>query len=262
MLSRLHPASLLAGRRRRLAALAVLATALTGCGSITGSQPFTQVRVIDASPDAPNLDIYQNSSSQAAQAGLYNIGFGTVSSYIPLAPGAYTHAAYTAGTQQQLAQVRGSFATATQYTVLTGNIAANLQMTVLRDQSTPAPAGQVALRFLGQATRVGAVDLYLVAPGASLAGVAPIATAINFGANTGYLNAPSGTYSIVALPSGSRNLAAPAYTGSQVSYPGGAARTIVLIDNFGSPLPQTQPPAAFTPSLQLITADDYDPAAS
>jgi hypothetical protein len=260
-LNSLQPASRFATSIRRLAALAFLATALTGCVSITGSQPFTQVRVIDASPDAPALDIYQNPAINSS-AALYNVGFGTVSSYIPVAPGAYTHAAFTAGTQQQLAQVRGSFSTGTQYTVLTGNIAASLQMTVLRDQSTPAPAGQVALRFLGQATRAGAVDLYLMAPGSSLAGVAPIATGINFGANTGYLNAPSGIYSIVALPSGSRNLAAPAYTGSQASYPGGTARTIVLIDNFAPALPQPQQPAASSPSLQLITANDYDPAAS
>jgi hypothetical protein len=255
--NRLHPAFHRVPRIGWLAALALLATTLAGCGGMTGSQSFTQVRVIDASPDAPALDIYQNSPSQPAQAGLYNIGFGTVTSYIPLAPGAYTHAAFTAGTQQQLAQVRGAFSTGTQYTVLTGNIAANLQMSILRDQSTPAPAGQVALRFLGQATRAGTVDLYLVAPGASLASAAPIAASIGFGSNTGYLNAPSGTYSIVALPSGSHNLAAPAYTGSQVSYPGGAARTIILIDD----LPPAQQPAS-APSLQLITANDYDPAAS
>lgn len=241
----LHPVT----RTGRLAALALLAAALTGCGSITGSQTFTQVRVIDASPDAPSLDIYQNSS-----IGLYNIGFGTVSSYIPIPPGSYIHAAYTSGTQQQLAQVRGAFSTGIQYTVLTGNIAANLQMTVLRDQSTPAPAGQVALRFLGQATRAGAVDLYLVAPGASLTGAVPIASGITFGSNTGYLNAPAGTYSIVALPGGSHTFAAPAYTGSQASYPGGSARTIVLIDD----LPATQVPPAS--GLQLITASDYDPA--
>ena len=60
LLNRLH----LAPRARRLIALAVLATALTGCQSITGNQPFTQIRVIDASPDAPNLDIYQNCVSR------------------------------------------------------------------------------------------------------------------------------------------------------------------------------------------------------
>ena len=57
------------------------------------------------------------------------------------------------GTQQQLATVRGNFLTGSQYTVLAGNISASLQMTVLKDQSYPAPSGQVALRFLDQATR-------------------------------------------------------------------------------------------------------------
>lgn len=249
-LNRLH----LATRARRIAALALLATALTGCQSITGSQQFSQVRVIDASPDAPNLDIYQNSA-----AGLYNIGFGTVSSYMPIAPGATVHTAYTAGTQQQLAQVRGTFASGSQYTVLTGNIAASLQMSVLKDQSFPAPAGQVALRFLDQATRVGPVDIYLVPAGSNLTGLAPIAMAAVFGANTGYIDAPAGTYSIVAYPSGAvPGAAPPAYTGSQASYPGGSARTIVLIDQLGAPLPESQ--AAVAPALQVLTADDYDAA--
>jgi hypothetical protein len=42
----------------------------------------------------------------------------------------------------------------------------------------------------------------------------------------------------------------PAFTGSQASYPAGSVRTIVLID---------QPQSDSAPSLQLITADDYDP---
>jgi hypothetical protein len=237
----------LATRTGRLAVLAVLATVLTGCQSIAGTQPFTQVRVIDVSPDAPALDIYQNSA-----VGLYNVGFGTVSSYMPVASGAYTHVAYSAGTQQQLATVRGSFATGGQYTVLTGNVAANLQMTLLKDQSTPAPAGQIALRFLGQSTRAGAVDLYLLPIGASPAGVSPVATGVGFGTNTGYISVPSGTYSIVAFPSGATPSATPpTYTGSQVSYPGTSAHTILLID---------QP--ASSPGVQIITANDFDAATS
>jgi hypothetical protein len=255
LLIRLHPAA----RARRLTALAVLAAALTGCQGITGNQPYSQVRVIDASPDAPNLDIYQNAS-----VGLYNVGFGTVSSYVAIAPGATVHAAYTANTQQQLAQVRGTFSIGTDYTVLAGNVAANLQMTVLHDQSTPAPSGQVALRFLGQATRAGAVDLYLVPSGSSLTGIAAIASGIGFGGNTGYINAPSGTYSIVAFPAGAvPSAATPLFTGSQALYPGGSARTIVLIDQRPQlqsiEQPAQQPPAA--PALQIITADDFDPAA-
>jgi hypothetical protein len=250
LLTRLH----LASRTARFAALVALATALSGCEGVTGIQPASQVRVVDASPDAPALDVYQSSPSQPAQAALYNIGFGTVSSYIPLVPGAYTHAAYVANTQQQLASVRGTFSSGSQYTVLAGNIAASLQMTVLKDQSFPAPAGQVALRILGQHTR-GAVDLYLLPSGSTFAAAYPIAAGVAFGGNTGYILAPAGSYSIIAFPAGSPPGATrPMFTGSQTDYPSGSVRTVILIDQ----LPTEQ--QASSPGLQLITADDVVPA--
>ncbi len=237
-------------RSTRFAALALLAAGLAGCQGIAGIQPVSEVRVIDVSPDAPALDIYQN-SPQSSPAVLYNVGFGTVSSYISIPAGANTHAATIAGTQQQLATVRGNFLTGSQYTVLAGNISASLQMTVLKDQSYPAPTGQVALRFLDQATRAVAVDIYLVPPGSALARVAPIDTGLSYSSNTGYINIPSGAYSIVVLPAGATpaNAVSPIYTGSRMSYPSGSAHTILLID---------QQPAT-TPGLQVITADDYDP---
>src|SRR5690348_8307112 len=109
------------GRRARTAALrhpralaaAAAAITLTGCQGMSRVQPVSQVRIIDASPDAPAIDIRQNSAT-----GLYNVGFGTVSSYMAVSPGAYTHAAYTAGTDQQLAKIHGSFDDGGQYTVL------------------------------------------------------------------------------------------------------------------------------------------------
>jgi hypothetical protein len=240
-------------RTVRLAALALLAAGLAGCQSIAGIRPVSQVRVIDVSPDAPALDIYQN-SPQSASAVLYNIGFGTVSSYIPVPAGVNTHAACVAGTQQQLAMARGNFVVGSQYTVLAGNISANLQMTVLKDQSFPAPAGQVALRFLDQATHAGTVDIYLVPPGSTLSRVSPIDTGLSFSSNTGYIDAPSGTYSIVVLPAGAVPSSAftPIYTGSQANYSSGSSRTILLID---------QQPAAAS-GLQVIVANDYDSAAS
>jgi hypothetical protein len=229
-------------RTGRVIALALLAAGLAGCQGIAGIQPMSQVRVIDVSPDAPALDIYPG-PPQTTPAVLYNVGFGTVSSYISIPAGA--------GTQQQLATVRGNFLTGSQYTVLAGNISASLQMTVLKDQSYAAPSGQVALRFLDQATRAVAVDIYLVPHGSALAKVAPIDTGLSYSSNTGYINIPSGTYSIVVLPAGAvpANAVSPIYTGSRMSYPAGCARTILLID---------QQPAA-TPGLQVITADDYDP---
>jgi Domain of unknown function (DUF4397) len=235
----------IARRPPRLAALAVFAAALSGCQVIDGTPLYTQVRVIDASPDAPGLDVYQNST-----ASLYNIGLGTASSYIAIGPGSYTYSVDVTGTQQQLASVRGPFVLGAQYTVLIGNVTAALQMTILKDQSTPAPAGQVALRFLDQSTRNGPVDIYLVPSGGKLTGITPIVTNISFGNIPTYIDAPAGIYSIVAVPTGTipSGSTSPLYTGAQVEYSSGAARTIVLIDQ----------QLITTAGLQTITADDYD----
>ncbi len=244
-----------------LIAAALSIGTLSGCQAINGNPQYSQLRIITASPDAPGLDIYQNSTALA-----YNLGFGTVSSYIPISPGSYIINADTAGSRQVVSSSKVTIASYQQYTVLIGNTAANLQQITLTDLSQSAPTGQIALRFVGQATRVGAVDIYLVPSGQKITAVAPIATNVTLGTNTGYFNVAAGAYSIVIYPAGTTPAAPPttssivspvlppstpptsSYSGSQVTYVSGAARTFVLIDQ-----PLTTPP-----SLQVITADDFD----
>src|SRR5271155_130878 len=164
-------------------AAAAATLVLTGCGAMVSSAPQPQVRVVTVSPDAPRLDIYQGSNPLA-----HNLGFGTVTSYIPLSPGSETIAANTAGTRQLLSVSKTNFTSSGQYTVLIGNAAANMQQITLTDQSQPAPAGEIALRFIDQATRVGATDIYLVPAGQKFATVTPLVTNLLFGGNTGYLD--------------------------------------------------------------------------
>src|ERR1700733_13399869 len=219
----LHPVS----RTARLTLVAALLVILSGCQAVISNAPLTQVRVIDASPDAPGLDIYQGTTALA-----FNLGFGTVTSYVPLTPGIYTIASDSAGTKQTLSTSKATFAASAQYTVLIGNAAASLQQQVLTDQSQAAPTGQGPPRFIDQATRVGAVDIYLIPAGQKLTAAAPVTTGVAFGANTGYLTIPTGAYTLVALPTGTVPAAATVatYTGTQVTYPSGAARTFILID--------------------------------
>jgi Domain of unknown function (DUF4397) len=236
-------------RAAHLVFIAAVLGTLSGCQAIVSSPPLSQVRVITASPDAPALDIYQGDSAMT-----FNLGSGTITSYISVAPGAYTINAETAGSRQVLSTAKATFAPSVQYTVLIGNAAANLQQLTLTDQSQPAPAGQISLRFIHQATRTCAVDIYLVPAGQKLATVTPIVTGVVFGANTGYLNVPTGTYSLIMLPAASvpNSNTAAAYTGAQVTYTAGSARTLILIDQ--------QLPTA--PGLHVITADDFDPPTS
>ncbi len=244
-----------AGAAARTGGLAVVIAALTGCQNITGAMPASQVRIINASPDAPGLDVYQTApglgaTGQGGSALAYNLGFGTVTSYVSIPPGSATIAAVTAGSKQQLAAARGSFAAAGEYTVLIGNVAGELTETVLTDQSVPAASGQIAVRVLDQATRFdGGVDVYLVPSGAAIANVSPILTNAVFGTNGGYVNLPAGTYTLAVLPSGAvPGATVPIFTGAKVTYAAGAARTLVLLDQ----------PVNAEPGFQVITADDFD----
>jgi hypothetical protein len=226
------------------AAAAVCALMLSGCQGIVATQSGSQVRIIDASPDAPGLDIYQNNAAIA-----YNLGFGTITSYVPIDPGTYTTSATVAGTKQVLSSSKGTFVTGTQYTVLIGNSAASLQQLTLKDQSQAAPSGQIALRFIDQATRIAPLDIYLVPAGKKLTDVTPVVTNINFNTNTGYLNIPTGTYTLVMVPTGTipASDTVATYVGAQITYTGGSASTVILIDQ----------QLVTTPGLQVIVASDY-----
>ena len=217
---------------------------LSGCQAVQPTQTSTQVRVIDASPDAPGLDVYAGTGALA-----YNLGFGTVTSYVGLTPGTVTITADTAGSTQVLTSAKATLVTASQYTILVGNLSADLQALVLKDQAQAAPSGQIALRLLDEATRVAAMDVYLVPSGAKLTAVTPVLTNVSFPSNSGYVNVPSGTYTLVLVPTGTvpTSTTVATYTGTQVVYPGGSATTVILIDQ----------QLVTTPGLQVISVPDY-----
>ena len=202
------------------------------------------MRIIAASPDAPGLDFYLNNNILA-----YNLGFGSITSYISVNAGIDTVAADTAGTKQTLVSAKNTFVNSNQYTVLVGNAAADLQELVLKDQAQAAPSGQISLRFIDQATQIGALDLYLVPMGQKFTAVTPLITDLTFGNAPSYLNVPTGTYTLVIVPTGTvpTGMTVATYTGAQVTYSGGSATTIVLLDQ----------QLVTTPGVQVVTATDY-----
>ena len=234
-------------RRRAALALASLAAlGLPGCQSIdVNAGNVATMRLIDASPDAPGLDFYENGTAIA-----YNIGFGTISSYVAFAPGTYTISTDKANTKTQLTASNGSLANMKQYTTVISNVNASLQETILQDQNTAAPTSQISVRVLDEATKVAAVDVYLVPSSGNLGNSSPIATGLSFGSNTGYINVPAGTYAIAVVPTGTVPSASNGtlFTGSQVTYSQGAARTIVLIDQ----------QIVTSPGVQALVAADFD----
>jgi hypothetical protein len=230
--------------RLALAFAALASLSLVGCQSVTGSTTISQIRIIDASPDAPGLDFYEGTVPVS-----FNLGFGNVTSYIQIAPGSYSFSADSTGTKLALASASATLAASNQYTLLVSNVAASIQTTILKDQSSPAPGGQIALRFLDESVAIGAVDIYLVPNGTAITAVAPILTNQTFTANSGYVNVPVGSYKIVIFPTGTTPIATTVaiYTGATVTYSSSSAATVILLDN----------KILNAPALQVVTAQDY-----
>ena len=248
-------ASLGATARTCLAAClcSTLSLALAGCGQVNGSSTasYAQLRVVDTSPTAGALDMYLGTTALT-----YNIGFGSVVAYTPVAPGSYTISAHMAGGKSVVTSGSGSLVAGTQYTVLIGDTASGINTQVLTDQSQPAPGSQSIVRIIDQASQIGSVDIYLIPQGGSLLTTRAVATAVKFNDVRSSLSVPSNTYQIALLPAGTVPVAAtttaaatvPIYTGAATSLPAGSARTVVLLD--------TQ--VTTTPVVNAVVLSDYD----
>ena len=230
----------------RLGAAALAVSALSGCQSIdVNSSNAALVRVFNASVDSTGFDYYTGRT-----AIVYNLGFSYNTTYVPLNPGTQTVTTDQAQTTQVLASVAASLGSQKSYTLITGNVAANLQETIFADQNFAAPSGEIAVRIINEATRIGPVDVYLVASGGKLSNAIPLATGVSFGTNTGYIDIPVGTYAVAVLPTGTPpGSGTTLFTGSQLSFPTGDASTIIVIDT-----PLTTSPAA---NAEVLT--DYQP---
>lgn len=228
--------------------LAGVLFALPGCQSVTGSAPLSQVRIINASPDAGGgaLDFYMGGSIL-----VNNVGFGYSSAYVPISPGNYNVSADTAGTKQQLVVAGGTFLANSQYSVLVSDYAAALQEVILKDQSIPAPSGDVSIRLIDASYRLGAVDAYLVPTGSTVAQTKLIFPGLTTASAPAYQNVPTNTYTLVILPAGAvpgATTTTALYTGAAVVYPGGAARTFVILDST----------VTTTPSVNVMILNDFD----
>lgn len=235
------------GRRWCVVVLASAAMMMVGCQSIDMSPDnVAQVRVIAASPDSTSMDFYAGGSALA-----YGMDFGSASTYVPLPAGNVRLSANTANTNQTLVAAKTGLVPGRQYTAVVTNVAASLQETIYADQTTPAPSGEVAVRVIDAATRAGNVDIYMVPAGEKLKATAAMRAGVGFGAATGYMLLPAGTYSLVVLPAGTAptNQALPLMTAPQRTYVAGVVRTVVLVDHPG---PHTQ-------GVDEVVASDYEP---
>ncbi|MGD0348230.1 MAG: DUF4397 domain-containing protein [Terracidiphilus sp.] len=228
------------------AASLAVALVLSACQTVaTYTQP-SLVRVIDASYIAPAINVQVEGQLLAS-----NIGQGAITPYGTLAANAEAPIDVTAATGGAvLVTTSGSLLAGNQHSVLiTDNGAApnGYLVTILEDQQIQAAEGHSAFRFLNQAAKTGAVDIYMMPAGATLANTVPLVTNLPVGATAGYISFISQTVTMVVTPTG---LTTPQYAFSPITLTGGEVRTVLLMD--------TQ--LTSNPAVEFTIADDAGPA--
>lgn len=235
---------MLAGASLLSAAGALL---LSGCQTISGSTSVSQLRIIDASYNAPALNFYLGGTLLAG-----NLGQGSITTYASLTPTNNAVVKVTAVTStKSLVSSNTSLLAGTSHSALISDIGATYQVTVLEDQATPAPSGHSEFRLLNQAPSTGPVDVYFLAGTSNtvFATAKPVITGLAVGATSGYVTIPSSTLYMVIAPTGTTlaDNVSTIYTSAAFPLVGGEVRTVLIVD----PLLVTEP-------VQVYIADDVD----
>lgn len=217
--------------RRALALLSVgslaAAVGLSSCTNVTGFSQPSLVRVIDASFIAPAVNIYVENTLFAG-----NVGEGYISNYGTVTPSLAAPIKVTQATGgAALVTASGTLNPGAQHSVFltdNGSTPTEYSVTVLEDQQIAAAAGHSAFRWLNQAPRTGAVDVYMVPGSATLAGSIPLCTNLAVGATCGYVSFASQAVTMVITPTGTTT---PKFTSTALGLTGGEVRTVVIVDS-------------------------------
>lgn len=222
----------------------VLAVSISACQVIAGFSQTSLIRVIDASYAAPPVNVVVAGTVFAA-----NIGEGYISNYGATSPSASALVQVTtASGNTNLVSATAALAPGAQHSVfLTDNASTPTlySVTVLQDAQTTAPAGHSEFRFLNQAPRTGALDVYMVPSNTTLANTIPICTDIPVGQACGYVSFQSQTVTMVITPTGKTT---PKFTSQPMELTGGEVRTVVMVDS----------QLTSNPPVSVVIADDVD----
>ena len=144
-------------RLHRFAALVASAALLLAVAIPATAADTLRVRVLHASPDAPNVDIYLDDAKVDA---LTNVPFKTISAYLSIPAGAHNVKVVPTGGAVADAVIDAdvTFATGTSYTVAATNVVASIEAQVVVDAPTPSITG-AQLRVVHFSADTPAVDV-------------------------------------------------------------------------------------------------------
>lgn len=220
---------------------------LAGLAGPTAAQNEAFVRVVHASPDAPNVDVWVDGT-----AVLTDVPFTAVSDYLSLPAGTYTIQVTATGTTDPVIDADLTFEAGEAYTIAAIGPLAEISATVLTDDRAPA-ADQARLRvFHASPSAPASVDVAVTDGPVLVAGLA-------YPEATDYLSVEPGTYPLDIRAAGETDAAltleATLEAGENytaIAMDGGEAGVQVIVATEAMEMPDTAMPMAPTSGATLL----------
>lgn len=190
----------------------------TSCGS---SSTGSRLRAMNGSPSEASLDLLLNNSSVAT-----GIAYGAASSYVGVSTGSQQLQLNTSGTSTAVLSQTVTVVAKTDYTLIVANLAPNITSFLLTDDNSAPVSGDLKMRIVNAAPNLGSADVYVVAPGTSLATVSANVTSLGYLSASSYLSLAAGSYEVVFTQPGTKSVVIDSGNGG-LSFTAGQVRTVV-----------------------------------
>lgn len=217
----------------KLLTLLLAATALTAAcdddDDNTGPEGEARIRVVHASPDAPEVDVLLDDTEV-----LSDVPYLVASGYLETSAGDHNLKVNAAGTTTTVIDADATLADGTDYTVIASGLLAEIAPIVLEDDNSTPAAGNVRVRAIHGAPSAPAVDVYVTAPEADLSAATPVLTNVAFGDVAPYLEVPAGDYQVRVTPAGTKIVVIDS---GALTLASGQVRTAIAVDAPGGGAP-------------------------
>lgn len=215
----------------------------TGVSEILDRATPVALRVVHDSPDAPPVDVVVNDNF--ASPLIRNLSYPNFAGYVEVPAAQYNVKVTPAGNPGVIAiNANLSLVAGRSYSVYAVNPLSSIEALVLEDDTRPI-ATQAKVRIVHGSPAAGRVDIYVTAPGASIASLAPNFANIALKQETGFVSLAAGTYTVTVTPAGTKT---PAIGPLNITVAAGGVYTAVARDAVGGGAP-----------LGLILLDDFVP---
>jgi hypothetical protein len=178
-------------------AVVVILAALVPVMGVSAQGEQARIRIVHASPDAPNVDIWVNGS-----VAVSNLAFNDATDYIALAAGDYAVAVTPTGGTAADAVIEATLTLAAgmDYTVVAVGQVAEIAPLVLEDNNAAPADGKAHIRVVHASPDAPAVDI-------TVAGGPVLIADLAFPTASDYVPVDAGTYDLAVRPTGTETSA-------------------------------------------------------